>query len=120
MLTWLKLWDECVFRRKLSELDQLVDENKKEIFCLDSGKIRRPANKVNVYLLLMFFRQILLLSGPAGLGKTTLAKIVARHAGYDTVEINGSDSRTVADFERVLEGAARSTRTISSVLDFNL
>ena len=32
--------------------------------------------------------QILLLSGPPGLGKTTLAHIVAKHAGYNVFEIN--------------------------------
>ena len=34
-----------------------------------------------------------LLYGPPGLGKTTLAHVVANHAGYKVVEINASDDR---------------------------
>lgn len=32
--------------------------------------------------------QVALLCGPPGLGKTTLAHIIARHAGYNVVEMN--------------------------------
>ena len=38
--------------------------------------------------------QVLLLSGPPGYGKTTLAHIVAQQAGYRTLEINASDDRS--------------------------
>jgi ATPase family associated with various cellular activities (AAA) len=45
---------------------------------------RRPASRV------------LLLCGPPGMGKTTLAHIVAKQAGYRALEINASDDRTAA------------------------
>ena len=39
-------------------------------------------------------RKILLLTGPPGLGKTTLAHVCAKQAGYEVVEINASDKRS--------------------------
>ena len=40
----------------------------------------------------------------AGLGKTTLAHIIARHCGYRPVEINASDDRTVTTLQaRVID-----------------
>ncbi|KAL8765153.1 MAG: hypothetical protein Q9209_007685 [Squamulea sp. 1 TL-2023] len=38
--------------------------------------------------------KILLLTGPPGLGKTTLAHVCGRQAGYEMVEINASDERS--------------------------
>lgn len=32
--------------------------------------------------------QVALLCGPPGLGKTTLAHVIAKHAGYNVVEMN--------------------------------
>ena len=37
--------------------------------------------------------KILLLCGAPGIGKTTLAHVVAKHAGYRVVEVNASDDR---------------------------
>nr|POE94472.1 chromosome transmission fidelity protein 18 [Quercus suber] len=39
-------------------------------------------------------RKILMLTGPPGLGKTTLAHVCARQAGYEIQEINASDERS--------------------------
>ncbi|EGT59781.1 hypothetical protein CAEBREN_22739 [Caenorhabditis brenneri] len=102
ILTWLKMWDECVFRKKIDDLLGSLGDREREVLQMDNGKIRRPALKM------------LLISGPAGLGKSTLARIVARQAGYSTIDVNASDARTVADLNKVLEGAVKTSRTLDA------
>ncbi|RKF77487.1 Chromosome transmission fidelity protein 18 [Golovinomyces cichoracearum] len=75
VLRWLKSWDSIVFPdsrkpKPITTVDQKgIEEEKKH-------------------------RKILLLAGPPGLGKTTLAHVCARQAGYEIVEINASDERS--------------------------
>jgi chromosome transmission fidelity protein 18 len=38
-------------------------------------------------------RRIFLIHGPPGIGKTTFAHVIAKHAGYDVLEINASNER---------------------------
>lgn len=102
ILTWLKMWDECVFRRKVDDLMASLNEKEREVLQMDTAKIRRPASRM------------LLISGPAGLGKSTLARIVARQAGYSTIDVNASDARTVGDLNKVLEGAVKTSRTLDA------
>lgn len=45
-----------------------------------------------------------LISGPAGIGKTTAAHLVAKPLGFDVLELNASDARS----KRLLEEAFRS------------
>lgn len=37
-----------------------------------------------------------LLSGPPGIGKTTCAHLVAKECGYEVIELNASEKRSMA------------------------
>lgn len=55
-----------------------------------------------------------LLHGPAGIGKTTLAHAVLRERGYEVCECNASDSRTVATIvQRIREVCEQATIDLS-------
>ncbi|OQO06926.1 hypothetical protein B0A48_07492 [Cryoendolithus antarcticus] len=76
VMHWLKRWDPIVFpgmHRSKSKARHSGEE----------GAIQEKQH-----------RKILLLTGPPGLGKTTLAHVCARQAGYEVPEINASDERS--------------------------
>ncbi|XP_015591485.2 chromosome transmission fidelity protein 18 homolog isoform X2 [Cephus cinctus] len=96
-LHWLKLWDKIVFnrepitRQKVTEMPKFGTKKfikNKPIEGRDSKGF--PEHR------------IALLTGPPGLGKTTLAHLVARHAGYNIVEVNASDDRSPDNFRQAL------------------
>ncbi len=74
VLRWLKRWDPIVF-------PGVARPNKRP-----GSKLQAEDEKPH--------RKILLLTGPPGLGKTTLAHVCARQAGYEVLEINASDDRS--------------------------
>ena len=74
VLRWIKRWDPIVF----PGTSRLKPRSKFQDGVEDEGP----------------HRKILLLTGPPGLGKTTLAHVCARQAGYEVVEINASDERS--------------------------
>lgn len=93
VLRWLKAWDPIVFPK--------------------SGKakpavIKRPGAEAEEE---KPHRKILLLTGPPGLGKTTLAHVCARQAGYEVMEINASDERS----SNVVKGRIRTSVGTESV-----
>jgi chromosome transmission fidelity protein 18 len=93
VLRWLKAWDPLVFPK--------------------SGKVKpavtkRPGAEAEEE---KAHRKILLLTGPPGLGKTTLAHVCARQAGYEVMEINASDERS----RDVVKGRIRTSVGTESV-----
>jgi len=111
VVRWMKTWDTCVFGAKEDAAAAAAAKkaaakkayhNKKYngganggatgAFVENSDPHGRPEYKA------------ILLCGPPGLGKTTLAHVVARHCGYRSVEINASDDRSGASLtSRVLD-----------------
>lgn len=75
VMHWLKRWDPIVFPNSRSRAKVVRRE--------DDGQDGERAH-----------RKVLLLTGPPGLGKTTLAHVCAKQAGFEVQEINASDERS--------------------------
>lgn len=90
-LRWLKEWDPCVFQREAPPRRTQLDGD-----APPPDPYGRPGERV------------LLISGPPGLGKTTLAHVIAKQAGYRVFELNASDTRSAADVEERVRTALES------------
>ncbi|EFQ30692.1 ATPase [Colletotrichum graminicola] len=77
VLRWLKRWDPIVFPGVAKKAPIVRRPGMKQV-----PEEEKPHKK------------ILMLTGPPGLGKTTLAHVCARQAGYDVMEVNASDDRS--------------------------
>lgn len=94
VLRWLKRWDPVVFPHAAKKVPV----------------VRRPVNPAQP-VEEKPHKKILMLTGPPGLGKTTLAHVCARQAGYEVLEINASDDRS----RDVVRGRIRTSLGTESV-----
>ena len=106
ILTWMKSWDEIVFNKKFQipkipitqNLTQIRSQNKKNIKTQNlKTEKKNTINQIIEYYEVEYVQskhKIILISGPPGIGKTTIANIISRQCGYEPIIINSSDERT--------------------------
>lgn len=71
---------------------------------------------IRSYLATKPYSNVILLHGPPGIGKTTLALAAARSCGFEPLEINASLSmRSFADVDKLIQ-SCQHTRSISSLI----
>ncbi|KAH0830674.1 P-loop containing nucleoside triphosphate hydrolase protein [Lanmaoa asiatica] len=107
VMAWVKQWDWCVFGKRRNKKRPREDDQNYD----PEDEYHRPREK------------LLLISGPPGLGKTTLAHVIAAQAGYEVVEINASDTRSAQSIDDrvrpILESgsAIGSTKPVLLIID---
>jgi DNA polymerase III delta prime subunit len=73
-------------------------------------------SRLSEYLKTKPFRDVLLLHGPPGIGKTTMALAAARSAHMEPLEINASQSMRSHEDVAQLINSCRHTRTLTSLI----
>ncbi|CCD26307.1 Ctf18p NDAI_0H01330 [Naumovozyma dairenensis CBS 421] len=84
ILGWLRKWAPAVFKEQLPQLPG--------IFGQDTSN-NTPEINIEVDPLERPMKKILLIHGPPGIGKTSVAHVLAKQAGFTVSEINASDER---------------------------
>ena len=104
ILTWVKSWDDVVFNRKFNIpkipvpiMNNSLSPNKPKFNKTGLKKDEKNKDNLFQYIEVDYIRQkhkIILIGGQPGIGKTTLANIIAKQCGYEPIVVNASDERT--------------------------
>ena len=104
ILTWVKSWDDVVFNRKFNIpkipvpiMSNSLSPNKPKFNKTGLKKDEKNKDNLFQYIEVDYIRQkhkIILIGGQPGIGKTTLANIIAKQCGYEPIVVNASDERT--------------------------
>ncbi|KER24753.1 hypothetical protein T265_14343 [Opisthorchis viverrini] len=122
LLRWLKAWDPYVFGAEhvLAKTQSATTASSAATpvgsFAASSRAwvdLERMAGEIDPRDGLPRYR-VVLLAGCPGLGKTTLAHLLAQHAGYQVIEMNASDDRTVSVFKDQLTAIVSSSTSLNT------
>ncbi|KAJ1026364.1 hypothetical protein NDA13_003745 [Ustilago tritici] len=108
VLGWLKEWDECVFKRKNHRKERHRQYIQAKYSYSDHANGSNGSDHIWKDPYGRPKERIIMISGPPGLGKTTLAHVIGAHAGYNVYELNASDARTSGAVEDVIKMALES------------
>ncbi|KAG5451756.1 Chromosome transmission fidelity protein 18 [Clonorchis sinensis] len=122
LLRWLKAWDPYVFgaehvpAKTQSTTTASSAATPGGPFAASSRAwvdLERMAGEIDPRDGLPRYR-VVLLAGCPGLGKTTLAHLLAQHAGYQVIEMNASDDRTVSVFKDQLTAIVSTSTSLNT------